>query len=125
MPQHRACTTPHCPNYAVEHSYSCAQHKKERIPTVHSLSSVDRGYDSIWNKLRTIHIAKEPLCRLCEQPGQEVDHIIPLDQGGERLNENNLQTLCRRCHAIKTHRDKRKYNKEQKESTKYNSVYKM
>lgn len=38
--------------------------------------------------------------------GVLVDHIIPLDQGGERLNENNLQTLCAACHAKKTAKDK-------------------
>lgn len=41
-------------------------------------------------------------CRLCRRPGGEleVDHIVPLNQGGsDRLD--NLQTLCRECNRGK------------------------
>ena len=38
----------------------------------------------------------------------EVDHIIPLCIGGERLDPANLQCLCRPCHQQKTREDKRK-----------------
>jgi 5-methylcytosine-specific restriction endonuclease McrA len=32
----------------------------------------------------------------------EVDHIIPISEGGERFDEDNLQAACKRCHAWKT-----------------------
>jgi len=32
----------------------------------------------------------------------EVDHIIPLHQGGAAVDLDNLQTLCRDCHLAKS-----------------------
>jgi len=37
-----------------------------------------------------------------EYPKFEVDHIEPISEGGHPLDETNLQTLCRPCHAEKT-----------------------
>ena len=37
-------------------------------------------------------------------PPQEVDHIIPLEQGGTH-DETNLQALCKPCHSAKTARE--------------------
>ncbi|HEH4047605.1 TPA: HNH endonuclease, partial [Campylobacter jejuni] len=31
-----------------------------------------------------------------------VDHIIPIKQGGKKLSEENLQSLCLACHNEKT-----------------------
>jgi len=28
--------------------------------------------------------------------------VVPLTQGGARLDKANLQTLCQRCHTLKT-----------------------
>lgn len=48
------------------------------------------------------------LCAVCDEPAVEVDHITPRCRGGGDLLEN-LQALCRRCHALKTeHLDKKK-----------------
>jgi 5-methylcytosine-specific restriction enzyme A len=45
------------------------------------------------------------LCNHCSQPfpesNLEVDHIIPLVQGGSD-DDCNLQTLCKPCHLKKT-----------------------
>jgi 5-methylcytosine-specific restriction endonuclease McrA len=43
---------------------------------------------------------------MCEQQGRtrlatEVDHIIPISQGGDVLDEANLQPLCHDCHIEK------------------------
>jgi len=46
---------------------------------------------------------EEPICRRCRrEPSAEVDHIIPLSLGGERLDRANLQPLCKTCHSRKT-----------------------
>lgn len=71
----------------------------------------ERGYDWAWEKVRAWHMREEPLCRHCLErdgrcvPGEVVDHIRPINLGGERLDPDNLQTLCRRCHAAKTRTD--------------------
>lgn len=50
--------------------------------------------------------AEEPLCRMCLEAGritptQEIDHIVPLAQGGADTRENK-QGLCTPCHAAKS-----------------------
>ncbi|MGE3348317.1 MAG: HNH endonuclease [Ramlibacter sp.] len=56
-------------------------------------------------------LQKHPLCKHCEQEipprttmADEVDHVIPLEQGGAD-NESNFQSLCRAHHAAKTARE--------------------
>lgn len=69
-------------------------------------------YDSsAWKSLRKMQLDKFPLCAECEKkgvltPGQVVDHIIPMNKGGEALSMNNLQTLCHRCHNKKSAKEK-------------------
>lgn len=46
----------------------------------------------------------------CEQPGchrvmYQVDHIVPLAEGGDRYDWNNYQSLCKTHHDQKTTRD--------------------
>lgn len=77
------------------------------------LNPSKRGYDWNWTRLSRAYRKIYPLCRICldigkPTPGALVDHIIPLDEGGERLDEKNMQTLCRPCHAKKTHDDKKR-----------------
>jgi 5-methylcytosine-specific restriction endonuclease McrA len=33
--------------------------------------------------------------------GEIVDHIIPIEEGGEFMDTENLQTLCMSCHNKK------------------------
>lgn len=42
-------------------------------------------------------------CRLCRRAGKlEVDHVLALEDGGDPWAADNLQTLCRQCHILKT-----------------------
>lgn len=67
------------------------------------MTIANRGYDEIWNRLRVMILKREPICRRCKnQLAVMVDHIVSRRNGGERLNEDNLQPLCNKCHAIKT-----------------------
>ncbi len=36
----------------------------------------------------------------------DIDHIIPVQMGGELFSKDNLRTLCRDCHAAKTSLDR-------------------
>ena len=85
-------------------------HKRLKTMKVHDPrpDSSKRGYDRKWRKVRGQYLAMNPLCCECLEAGKtepafDVDHIKPLLMGGERLDFNNLQSLCRRCHNKKTH----------------------
>lgn len=56
--------------------------------------------------IRTSVLSKEPRCKTCLAQGrltiaEEVDHIVPLDEGGSN-DWGNLQGLCEPCHKAKT-----------------------
>ena len=62
---------------------------------------------SAWIKLRNLKRLLNPLCEHCLKlglliPYYVIDHIKPISEAGEPLNLDNLQTLCKQCHAIKT-----------------------
>lgn len=62
-------------------------------------------YDnSRWRKLRLLHLASEPLCRMCAEEGRTtaanvVDHV-KAHKGNETLfwDQGNWQSLCKACH---------------------------
>lgn len=105
----RECTYPGC-HVLVRGTSRCDQHKpppwKDR-----QRGSYERGYDHAWRMARNGYIQRHPVCEIrhfCEgDPGEEVDHVIPLAQGGARLDEANMQTACKRCHRWKTQQEKR------------------
>lgn len=64
-----------------------------------------------WKALRKWYRIANPLCVVCGDAMQDIDHIVPLSQGGDPYDIDNLQSLCRRCHNDKTNEDK-KHGKE-------------
>ena len=46
------------------------------------------------------------VCGICRKRFRkhqlEVDHIIPVQMGGELFDKKNLRTLCKDCHTFKT-----------------------
>lgn len=82
---------------------------RERRP-----SSSARGYGARWQKVAALHLAQHPLCARCmtvNRPtlAELVDHIRPVNGEADPLffDSDNHQSLCRRCHAVKTHADKK------------------
>lgn len=67
-----------------------------------------RFYDSSrWRNIRASVLASAPLCIVCDKAGittiaTQVDHIIPIEQGGNPTAVDNLQSLCDSCHSKKT-----------------------
>ena len=64
-----------------------------------------------WRKFRKNYIMNNPVCVMCEREGiireaDVVDHIIPIRQGGKRFDKNNLQSLCKRHHDVKSGKDR-------------------
>ena len=62
----------------------------------------------LWVRNRNNFIINNPMCKMCEDRGivrlgKYVDHIIPIEIDYElRLDVDNFQTLCAKCHGHKT-----------------------
>ncbi|TVS19297.1 MAG: HNH endonuclease [Gammaproteobacteria bacterium] len=102
----KPCAHPGC--RALVTSGRCEKHRRKADRA--RGSAAERGYDSRWTRLRNWFIRAHPLCAWCAESGrtsaaQIVDHIVPIRAGGARLEESNLQSLCRSCHAKKTAQD--------------------
>lgn len=64
-----------------------------------------RGRDAEpWTRVGAEVLSDEPRCRRCGEPSADVDHIVPLWQGGTDAR-SNLQGLCKSCHSQKTSRE--------------------
>jgi 5-methylcytosine-specific restriction protein A len=71
-------------------------------------SASRRGYDRAWQTFRLYHLREHPLCVFREHPSARadclraatiVDHVVPLQAGGARLDADNVRSVCRCCHA--------------------------
>ena len=84
-----------------------ARHKGWSMWQSYKGSSKSRGYGYAWSKLRLKALERDRhLCQMCLKRGvyttaTDVDHIVPLAQGGSDAMEN-LQSLCHECHKQKT-----------------------
>ena len=71
-----------------------------------------RFYNSAaWRNFAKAHKAQNPLCVNFEQCGgtaQYSDHINPISEGGAKFDPENIQSLCKKCNAVKTGKQARK-----------------
>lgn len=60
-----------------------------------------------WRTIRANILAAQPLCSApgCRELATELDHIVPVSQGGAVWDEENLAGLCTAHHAAKTARE--------------------
>ena len=75
-------------------------------------------FTNTWRKLRAKKLSEKPLCKSCNHPANEVDHII--DHKGDRdifYDYSNLQSLCKPCHSRKTMRTTNSYSFRSVEET--------
>lgn len=60
-----------------------------------------------WHEYSRQYRKKNRLCVICLKEGktvlsQCVDHILPIEEGGDMWNPSNHQALCTHHHSIKT-----------------------
>lgn len=82
----------------------------ERKPFEREVSNSDFYNSRAWRKARKLFLQKNPLCVDCEKEGlvvaaTVVDHIIPINLGGEKLSESNFQSMCSSHHNAKSARE--------------------
>ena len=73
-----------------------------------SMKSADRDAwarvsRSKWAVVREAALARDGYaCVRCGAPAQEVDHRVPISQGGDFYDLDGLDSLCRACHKAKS-----------------------
>lgn len=94
--------------------------KQRKLPNLAKGKSKSKSwsYHSIyhttqWRRLRALKLNINPLCEQCEkqkmiEEATVVDHINPVQEGGEPFDLNNLQSLCKSHHNSKTAKSSRK-----------------
>lgn len=88
-------------NYCAEHrslkhsNYNRTREDKETI----KMYSTAR-----WKRVRRLALVRDgSLCQMClAKTADLVDHITEIKDGGDPYDLSNLQSLCNRCHSIKT-----------------------
>ena len=113
MPQapKRPCSWPGCA--ALTDGGRCEKHRKQQQKHIDMQrgSAASRGYGARWQRVRSLYLAKHPLCAECQRNNRltaasVVDHIKP-HKGDQALfwDESNWQALCKHCHDSKTARE--------------------
>lgn len=97
----RLCMEPRCPNQVTARG-RCDFHRKE-LERERSARrrEVSKGIFKTkrWAMRRRQVISEQPMCAICEtRVVEEIDHIVPLSQGGAPYDRQNLRGLCRPCH---------------------------
>jgi len=108
----RPCNYPGgCPELVV--SGRCPKHAKQSQKQYDRQrgSSSSRGYDYQWAKFRAVYLSAHPFCVTCEEnqyivAATLIHHKTPLDEGGSKYSEDNLQALCNDCHEKKHGKDR-------------------
>ncbi len=79
------------------HAMSYAQ----RTARTHSRpAAARRGYSADWQSLREQFLTEHPVCNRCGRVAVLVHHVRSVaDRPDLRLDRNNLESLCRECHA--------------------------
>ena len=108
----RFCAQPGCPALVERGESRCPQHQAARQQAYDARrgTAAERGYDAAHRTWRAAVLARDPICKAC---GQEratyADHIIPLNQGGAKLDLANGQGLCARCHQVKRGKERHQH----------------
>ena len=106
----RPCTHAGCHVLVRDGSGRCAKHVKADRQQLDARrgSAHERGYSAAWQRARVGFLRSHPLCVRCSANHETVaasvvDHIIP-HRGDMTLFwlHSNWQSLCKRCHDLKT-----------------------
>ena len=101
------CTEPGCPRTSTRRG-RCDEHARAPRPSAHTRALLsDPRTVRAWRAARGAVLARTPLCARCGAPATEVDHVVPVADGGALLDPDNLQPLCAGCHRVKTALDER------------------
>ena len=107
----RPCRMAGCRNRCEDGKQYCPEHQlvveRARRKRLEGDECAEFYQTREWRMLRKEVLTAEPLCRICREhgrltPATIVDHIMPIRQGGDKMDRSNLQPLCARCHERKS-----------------------
>ena len=99
----RYCMQPGCNQIITDGSW-CQAHHPDKLHDDRRGSAASRGYGQGWPQVRMAYLLAWPLCGRCQQRGRTraadmVHHIVAIRDGGARLDNDNLLSLCWHCHG--------------------------
>lgn len=100
------CRFAGCPRRARRGARYCDLHARGerggRKPDERPSASA-RGYDRKWQRVRAAFLKAHPECSVggCGERATEVDHVVPLSEGGTH-QWSNLEAYCKSHHSQKT-----------------------
>lgn len=97
----RLCLEDGCPEPAVRIG-RCAAHARARDRETHLRKSFYNSAKWRYTRRRQLHM--HPLCE-CGAIATDVDHIRPIERGGDPWSFDNLSSMCKSCHSAKTRRE--------------------
>lgn len=108
----RTCPEPGCPHIISDgekYRSGCERCviRKEKAQPWGNKKRLPFYSSSRWQKLRRFMLATHPFCAVCQRVlATELDHIVSATEDKPELwyDTDNLQTICRACHAEKTAR---------------------
>lgn len=88
--------------------------KPERVSFQRGKSNYAFYNSTAWRKISKAYKDKYPLCVKCElenkiTPSEYTDHIVRIEDGGDKFSEDNLQALCSFHHNQKSGREAHGY----------------
>lgn len=101
----KRCAAPGCSALVEPGEQCCPRHARSTPGSDRSEYHRSTGWfysSARWRRFRTWFLRRHPICVECSAPATQVDHIIPIANGGAKLDESNCQPLCASCHSKKT-----------------------
>ena len=97
----------HGPNWCEDHMPP--QRKAERYRTKEAEERNALYETARWRRLSAMIRAMRPVCEECNDAlSEDVHHVVAVADGGDFWEMDNLQALCKSCHAIKTGEERRR-----------------
>lgn len=117
----RPCRKQGCRNFCEQGQCYCNEHRKENHRNYNKYERNEESSDfyssTEWRATSKAFREEHPLCEECLKsgrirPAQLVDHIVPIRQGGAKLDPSNLQSLCNACHSAKSIKEGSRYGND-------------
>lgn len=107
-PRRRCTGDPTCPNPA-ELGGKCSEHARaaDASRNRRRATSLAVYRSKRWRRLRRQVLHEQPYCARpgCDAPSTDVDHVVRIEDGGDKWARSNLEGLCHPHHSEKTARE--------------------